>query len=295
MEKIVGNSKIVSELKKIIKNKSFRHAYMFSGVDGIGKFLIAKEFAKSILCLDSSDTYCSKCEACNCFEASPDFVLIEPEDGLIKVDSIRTLAENIMLKPTISSKRVFIIRDAECMNESAQNALLKILEEPPLYATIILITSNKEKILRTIKSRCTILEFNRLTDDEIKKIFPNEDISDEMLSFSNGSAGKYLKLKRSDYTDCLSILEQALNLNDLLSINRAMDALREIKTIKEDIYDVLDLLIIKLGKDLLKDSKKKIGQIEAIETIRNNLEHNANFDTSLDYLAIKLWEINSIK
>ena len=241
MKGIVGNSKIILELKSIIKSKNIGHAYLFSGMDGVGKFLIAKEFAKAILCLNSTDTYCSLCDACSCFEASPDFVLVEPEDGLIKVDSIRALSENIMLKPTISQNRVFIINDADCMNESAQNALLKILEEPPTYATIILITSNKEKILRTIKSRCTILNFNKLTDDELKSIFPEEKISEEMLSFANGSAGKYLKLKDSDYINSLTILEQALSLNDLLAINKAFDSLKKDKKIKEDINDIFDL------------------------------------------------------
>ncbi len=295
MNNFIGNTKVVSEITNIIKNKSFGHAYLFSGIDGIGKFILAKEFAKSILCLDSDETYCGKCDSCIKFEASPDFVVVEPEEGLIKVDVIRQLIENVMLKPTVSSRRVFIIRDAECMNTHAQNALLKILEEPPQYATIILTTANKEMILKTIKSRCTTFEFGKLKDDEFKKIFKDEDISEDMLIYSNGSAGKYLKLKKSNYIESVMILEQALSKNDLLSINRSINELKKIATIKEDINDVLDILIVKLGRNLLEDTIIKTKQIEVIEEVRFNLSYNANFNISLDYLGLRLWEINNIK
>ena len=295
MDKFVGNSKILSMLKNIISLKTIGHAYMFSGVDGVGKMILAKQFAKAILCNDSKDWYCGDCESCKVFDASPDFEIIEKEDDLIKVDAIRKLGDSIMLKPTVSNRRVFIINDAESMNESAQNALLKILEEPPSYATIILITSNKERIIRTIKSRCTIFEFSKLKEEELKSIFADEKISKEMLEFSNGSAGKYLKLKDSSYIDSLLVLEDALSKNNLLDINRIFSEFKKIKTIKEDINDILDLMIVKLGSDLKSNSSKKIEQIELIEEVRSNIKKNANFEDSLDYLAIRLWEINSKK
>ena len=294
MKNFIGNQKVVLELTKIIKNKTFGHAYLFSGIDGIGKFILAKEFAKAILCLNSDDTYCGECESCRLFETSPDFVVVEKEDGLIKVDAIRQLIENVMLKPTVSTRRVFIIRDAECMNAQAQNALLKVLEEPPAYATIILTTSNKERIIKTIKSRCTTFDFCKLKNDEIQEIFKDEKISEDMLIYSNGSAGKYLKLKNSSYIDSVMILEQALSKNDLLSINRSINELKKVETIKDDINDVLDILIIKLGSNLLENTKIKTKQIEVIEEVRFNLSCNANFNISLDYLGLRLWEINNL-
>jgi DNA polymerase-3 subunit delta' len=260
---------------------------------GIGKFMIAQDFAKVILCDNPTDTYCGSCDVCKAIQNTADFKVLEPIDGLIKVDAIRGLSDEIMLKPTLSKRKVFIIRDAECMNESAQNALLKILEEPPTYATIILVVSNKEQIIKTIKSRCTILDFQKLSNDELKSIFKDDNISDDLLLFSNGSAEKYLKLKDSNYLEGLTLLEKALEQNDLLDINKAMNTLRQVKTIKEDIYEIFDLLILKLGSNLLENQAKKIKQIEAIEQVRNNLKHNANFDTSLDYLMVQLWEINS--
>ena len=276
MISFIGNDQVVSELNSIISSGNVGHAYMFFGPDGVGKFLLAKEFAKEI-------------------EASLDVSIIEPENGMIKVDIIRALSENIMLKPTISCRRAFIINDADTMNESAQNALLKILEEPPSYATIILVTSNKEKILMTIKSRCTIFNFKKLTNEELQKVFPEEKITKEMFDFSNGSAGKYLKLKNSNYAESMALLEQVLDSKDLLELNKTIVNLKQIKTIKEDIDDILDLLIIKVGSNLLKDSQKKVKQVELIEEVRSNIKRNANFENSLDYLAVRLWEINNKK
>ncbi len=276
MISFIGNNQVVSELNSIISSGNIGHAYMFFGPEGVGKFLLAKEFSKEI-------------------GASLDVSIIEPENGLIKVDVIRALSENIMLKPTISERRAFIINNADTMNESAQNALLKILEEPPAYATIILVTSNKEKILVTIKSRCTIFNFKKLTDEELQRVFPEEKITKEMLDFSNGSAGKYLNLKNSNYAESIALLEGIIDGNDLLEQNRAIVSLKKNKTIKEDIDDILDLLIIKIGNNLLKDSQKKIKQIELIEEVRSNIKRNINFEDSLDYLAIRLWEINNKK
>lgn len=295
MKNFVGNLKIVSEINNIITTQNIGHAYLFAGIKGVGKYTLALEFAKAILCETPVDgTYCGKCEACKSFNSFTDISVIEPEDGLIKVEAIRGIIEELMLKPIVSNRKVCIIDEADAMNESAQNALLKLLEEPPEYVTIILVTSNKERIIKTIKSRCTTFSFNRLDNEEIKFILKNEDIDDTVLTLSNGSVGKYLLLKESAYFDSLKILEEAIDSKDLLEINRAFAKLRQSKTIKEDIYDILDLLLIKLGSNLLEDSQKKVAKVELVEEIRSNLKRYANFDTSLDYFIVRLYEINNM-
>lgn len=291
MEKIVGNKEQKENLKKIIKNQVLGHAYMFVGPDGIGKSLIAKEFAKSILCTNPTDIYCDACECCNIFENSPDFDFITDSDGAIKVGDIRSLIENIILKPVKSNKRVFIINNADMMNEAAQNALLKILEEPPVYATIILVLSNKEKILRTIKSRCMEIKFLPLTLDEMKEYYSNQNIDEELYKYALGSIGKLEKLRSSNYIQNVIDLENALSFKDLLEMNKALTKLKENKTVKENIEDILDLLIIKLRAELSEDYAKKIAQIDIIEECRRNLKRNSNFDITLDCMMIKLWEL----
>lgn len=288
---ILGNTEQRKNLENIIRHKNISHAYMFVGTEGIGKSLIAKEFAKSILCQNPTDKYCDKCECCNIFENSPDYVYITDEDGSIKVGDIRSLSENILLKPVKSNRRVFLINNADRMNEAAQNALLKILEEPPMYATIILVLSNKEKILRTIKSRCTEISFLPLTLEELKEYCQGQGIDEEFYQYARGSIGKLEKLRTSDYIKNVVELEKALSYHDLLEMNKALNKIKENKTIKENINDILDLLMTKLSREIAQDYSKKVRQIEVIEECRKNLKRNSNFDITLDVMMIHLWEL----
>lgn len=291
MSSILGNKEQRENLKRIIQTQNIGHAYMFVGREGIGKQMIAKEFAKSILCLNPTDTYCGQCECCDIFENSPDFITITDQDDSIKVGDIRALSENILLKPVKSERRVFIINNADKMNESAQNALLKILEEPPSYATIILVLSNKEKILRTIKSRCIQIDFMPLTLEEMHEYYKGQDIQEELFLYSRGSIGMLEKLKETNYIENVIEFEKAINYQDLLEMNRALTKLKEDKTIKENINDILNLLIVKLKLDLSQNYSKKIAQIDVIEECRRNLKRNANFDITLDCMMVKLWEL----
>ena len=110
--------------------------------------------------------------------------------------------------------------------------------------------------------------------------------------YSNGSAGKYINLKNSDFLDTLMIFDKILNSFDLLEINKLITDIKDTKDIKENIADILDALIIRLGKDLLVGSKNKVEKIELVEEVKNNIIRNANFDASLDYFGIRVWEIN---
>ena len=162
-EKIIGNDKIKEILKKSIETKRTSHSYMFIGIDGIGKQLFAKEFAKEILCLEETKsekhTYCNKCKSCIEFDTNnnPDYKIIdiEQDEKSIKINQIREMQIKISEKPIISHNKVYIINNADTMTIEAQNCLLKTLEEPPEYVTIILIGSDENSFLTTIKSRCT--------------------------------------------------------------------------------------------------------------------------------------------
>ncbi len=225
-------------------------------------------------------------------ETSPDFIVTDLPDDIIKVDIIRTLSKEMMLKPVSSKRRVFIINDADKMNESAQNALLKILEEPPTFSTIILICSNIDKIINTIRSRVTKIDFHPLSFEEFKEVLKDYDISKEDYIYSRGSIGKYLKLKDDYYLEAISKFGKVINSKDLIEMNTALLEIKEDSNIKDKILDLLDLIIINIGNDLIENKEKKIAQIEAIEEIRENIKRNGNFDTQLDFLMIKLWEIN---
>ena len=169
-ENIFGNNSIKKVLEQSIYSNKVSHSYLMIGISGIGKKMIATEFAKGILCL-SENKSCNYCKSCIEFDGNnnPDFLCIEPEGSSIKIGQIRELQKRIQEKPIISEKKVYIIDQADLMTKEAQNCLLKTLEEPPEFATIILVGTNENAFLTTIKSRCMILHFNPIEDMYIKK------------------------------------------------------------------------------------------------------------------------------
>lgn len=176
-EKIIGNDAIKDTLKKSANLNNISHSYLFLGIDGIGKKMIAKEFSKMIMCLDdSTKEYCNSCKSCIEFNTNnnPDFFYVEPDGNSIKIDTIREMLKKVAEKPIISRKKIFMIDNADKMTVEAQNCLLKTLEEPPEYICIILISSNENSLLNTIKSRCTIINFNKISNKEIKEYLENE-------------------------------------------------------------------------------------------------------------------------
>ena len=192
-EKIIGNETIKKVLEKSIQNQTSSHSYLFIGIQGIGKKMLAIEFAKNILCLENQ----SFIE----FESNnhPDFMCIEPDGNRIKIEQIRLLQKKIQEKPIIANKKVYVINDAQTMTTEAQNCLLKTLEEPPQYATIILIGNQENSFLTTIKSRCMILKFQPIEDEEIKQYLQTNygmmTITQNQLAMFQGSLGKAIELK----------------------------------------------------------------------------------------------------
>ena len=154
MDKIIGHEKQKQILKKMIDEDKIGHAYLFTGKDGIGKKLVAIEFAKQVMSSETSDSF-----------NETDFKIILPEKDSIKIEEVRNLIDEVYLKPTYSKRKVIIIDDADKMNMNAQNALLKVLEEPPVYATLILITSNKDKIIKKCTMTLAINQFDMIIDN----------------------------------------------------------------------------------------------------------------------------------
>lgn len=151
---------------------------VLSGKEGTGKKLVALSFLKEVLKADNLKE----------IRNHPDLFIIENEENMIKADEIREVIEFSKVKSYLGGKKAVLIDNAENMNRNAQNALLKILEEPPMGEFIILITSDFESLLPTIRSRVTNISFGELTNEDLKKIFP--DITPEILAIADGSAKK---------------------------------------------------------------------------------------------------------
>lgn len=288
-DNIIGNEKVKEILNKTISSNNILHSYLFLGIEGIGKSLFAKEFAKMILC-NGETKPCRRCKSCIEFENNnnPDFMIIENEEKNIKIEQIRYMNQKIYEKPITSSKKVYIINNSDTMTKEAQNCLLKTLEEPPQYASLILIASNQDKLLNTIRSRCIKLNFSKIKDEEILKYMREnitEDISENMISFCDGSIGKALEIKenKENYTKVENLINE-LNSKDLIYILNNSEVLYKCK---DTIYELLDYINILL----LKSNKiEKINCIKYIEESKRRLIANSNYDMTIDNLLIKMWE-----
>lgn len=285
---IVGHSENREKLRKIVESGKIGHAYLFDGKSGIGKKEVAFEFSKNIMCPNSKNGIaCNECEVCKTFGNNADFNVIEPEKNIIKVDAIRNFESEVYLKPTISLKKCFVINDADLMNESAQNALLKILEEPPLYATIILIASNKEKLLETIKSRVVSINFRALSDNEVREIL-GEDFNSEIIEFARGSVQKALALANENYIDVASKLVDAFKTKDYLIINRRIEEIKSDKLLKQNISIVLESVLLVCYKNLKSDILNFSSIIDIVNETNRDIGRNANVDLALDNMIVKI-------
>lgn len=289
---ILGNDKIKELLTNSVKNNKISHSYLFIGIEGIGKKLIAKEFAKMILCIDENK-YCGSCKSCIEFDTdnNPDFKIIEPDGNSLKIEQIREFQSKVAEKPIISNKKVYIINDSDKMTTEAQNCLLKTLEEPPEFVTIILIGSNENAFLSTIKSRCMILHFNKIQDDEIKKFleenYQNKVNSKIMLDAFQGSIGKALQIqdKQEEYEKIEKIIYSLEN-KDKIDILKMSEPIYKAKEEKFDILDYMNIVFINLAKK----SNKYAQCINIVEDAKKRLQSNANYDMCIDNMLLKLWE-----
>ncbi len=291
-EKIVGNNQIKETLEKSIKQNKTSHSYLFIGIEGIGKKLFAIEFAKAILCLNE-EKYCNKCKSCIEFDTNnnPDFSYIEPDGNSIKIEQIRNLQKRIQEKPVISNKKVYIINDAHLMTQEAQNCLLKTLEEPPEFATIVLIGSNETQFLPTIKSRCTIMHFNKIEKKELQKYllenYGLNNISENMIEVFQGSIGKAIQLK--DKQEKYMHLETIINQIEKINLIDLLNQCQSLYQAKEEIDEILDYInIILLRK--AKQNYLYTNCIKIVENTKKRLKQNANYDMSIDNMLFNMWE-----
>ena len=213
--KIFCQDKAISILQRALAAKKVPHAYIFTGLEGVGKFATAREWAKVLLCKepvkqnDFTDS-CGQCQSCRSLEADshPDFNHIykelreftskgkgKPAPVEMPIDVIREfLIAKVSSMPALSKRKIFIISEAEKLNAASQNALLKVLEEPPEYCSIILICTRIEKLLPTTRSRCQTIRFGLISEEQIIKHLEQMGIAQAnakyFARFGQGSLGR---------------------------------------------------------------------------------------------------------
>ena len=167
---VVGQKALTHTLKTAIKNEQLAHAYLFCGPRGVGKTTCARIFAKAINCeyLTPDGEPCNECESCQAFNEQRSYNILELDAASNNsVDDIRNITDQVLVPPQVGRYRVFIIDEVHMLSQAAFNAFLKTLEEPPEYAIYIPATTEKQKIIPTILSRCQIYDFARITVPDI--------------------------------------------------------------------------------------------------------------------------------
>ncbi len=322
---IIGHEDIVKHFKSSIELGKVSHAYILNGEKGVGKKTLASVVAKSIQCESGQPDPCGKCKSCLQAESGnqPDIIWITHEKpNVISVDEIREqIVNDIGIKPYSSRYKIYIVPDAQLMNPQAQNAILKTLEEPPEYGIIMLLTSNVDKFLPTILSRCIVLNFKPVEPlDVIMYLTQNLEVEATKArfcaDFAQGNLGKAVRLAISpDYNelkeDSIRLLRQIQDM-EMDDIIRAVKNMGKYKLDVTDYIDIMtmwfrDILMVKISnspnKIIFKDeysvmrkqasriSYEGIEQIiEAMDKLKIRLEANVNFDIAMELMLLTVKE-----
>lgn len=340
-DKLIGNNHIKEILRRLLKSNRVPNALLFTGQDGIGKKHFALESAKSLICLNPKNAEaCGVCAACQragkfafpksddrdafkqvIFSEHPDIGLVVPYNKNILVDAIRAVETEANFRPYEAKARFFIIDDADKMNDSASNALLKTLEEPPAASHIFLITSRPDALLPTIRSRCQIVRFAPIETGEIEnylvkyKEFTPDDAA-LAARLANGKLGHALKGNienfKTNRASMLKVLESILIKKDRAELLRVGEEMNDAKN-KEDFEPRLDILQnlihdvwtirqnadakLLINFDIISDLKKFAERADPkdlakwlteIETLREQLAVNLNRKIATDALFMQM-------
>lgn len=193
---LLGNSRLKENLRSSIARGHIAHFYLISGPEGSGKKTLARLLAAAMVC-KSSDKPCLCCNACRKVlnGTHPDFITVDdPEKKTVSVDLIREARADVYIRPNEADRKIYLFPRAQDMGVPGQNALLKVLEEPPEYGVFLLLCDAPEKLLPTVRSRCTELAMTALNDDilrqELHRLFP--EASAEQVAAAIEQSGGYL-------------------------------------------------------------------------------------------------------
>jgi len=248
---IKGHTQQIKLLRSAVKRETVAHAYLFTGIPGIGKMTVARSLAKALNCSAGRETdFCDACTSCVMINGNthPDLQVIKPDGDFIKITQIRTMQDQLLYTRFLDRYRLVLIDHAEAMNLQSANCLLKTIEEPPGNTVIILLTALPYQIPATIRSRCQRVAFHPLLSRQIEEslqemLGPNASGTYLLASrLAGGSLGRALRWQES------GLLEQRKRLLALLAgksrslLNAIFDFADELGEDRGELLELLDLL-----------------------------------------------------
>ena len=291
--RLIGQDKAKNLVGRALSSGSLAHAYLFRGPDGVGKQLLARSLAAAVNCrqrqgVDTGDHAlaspgandtgtslpCGHCPSCRKYSSGnhPDFLVISPEKGTIKIDRVREMIQALSYPPYESGVRVVLLEDIHTMRSEAANSLLKTLEEPPANNLLILTAAASRDILATISSRCQVIPFFSLGQEETVEVLLRErpELEPEtarlLARLSEGSPGQALLFYRSEmvglWREVVALVSDPEN-DGGRDVGLLLQAAEKMAVLKEDLLPLLGLLRIWLRDLLVAGSLGRDGQDSA--------------------------------
>lgn len=339
---LIGNEEAKDTLRRLLASGRMPGSLLFTGEEGVGKKLFALELAKALNCRNRVGVEaCDECSSCRRIANSTfppfsdpsdnrermiwseygDVAMIRPYLQIIRVKPIRELEREANFRPFEGAARVFVIEDAEYLNDSSSNALLKVLEEPPPTSHLILTTTNPTALLATIRSRCQVIRFAPVAADQIERfLIEKKDVgaADAQLlaRVSQGSIGRACAMDVEDYREkrdaMLEVLKALTITGNRVQLMRSAEGLAAARDRAdfEESLSTLEALIrdawaLQLGRpaetianpDVLRElekvaaelrSEKAASWLSQIEDLRGTLEVNINKKIASDGLLLKM-------
>ncbi len=248
---VIGQEHIVKTLKNQIKNNAISHAYLFCGTRGIGKTSTARIFAKAINCENNQDgSPCLKCKTCENLNNPSNLDIIEIDAASNnRVDEIRDLRDKVKYPPVNGKYKVYIVDEVHMLTDSAYNALLKTLEEPPSHAIFILCTTEVHKLPKTILSRCMRFDFRLVSCDDLEKLLV-KIFNDKNISYEQEALRLIASRGEGSVRDTLSLADLCASFcNKNITYKGCLEALGSSSI--DSLDDITDSLIENNGEKLL--------------------------------------------
>jgi DNA polymerase III subunit delta' len=262
---VVGNEGIKKILQLALERGRVPHSLIFAGPDGVGKMEMAMTLAKALNCETLTSNSCDVCPSCRAIDNGShlDVIAFAAEVQKLKVEQTELVKHMAFLRPMTGKKRVFIIDDAKDMTPEAANSMLKVLEEPPAFTHVILLTDSPHLFLPTIRSRCRMFSFSSIGREEIEKILTGRGFSREqariLALLVEGNLERALEL---DWEEVRALKEEAWELFEALSSedrsSRFLDRFGTVpKAVQEEFGRIVevfssfvrDILLLRLGGD----------------------------------------------
>jgi DNA polymerase-3 subunit delta' len=309
---IIGHETQIEVLRRTLRTGRVAGAYLFAGPDGVGKRTLARTFAAALNCVQSSDDACGVCVSCRKIadENHPDVRAVAPDGATFKVEQVRDIQRQISWKPIEGRYKVFVLLDVDRMRAEGANALLKTLEEPPGAGVVILVTSNANALLPTIRSRCQLLKFCAVPVETLASGLTSRavapDRAREMALLSQGRVADALTWAASETSVTGGVVPEVLTHLSLLAAFRLAEQWQS----RPDLLDTLltwyrDLIWVSIGGDtsalthpqqrstlelLARQTRPSIlrDHMKAIMEAQARLRRNINATLTMESLALRL-------